>query len=208
MAAAGLVAATDGNISCRLDNGHFLITPSGVGKGLLTKKHLLVTNADGIRIQGTGRVSTEIKLHLLVYSLRSDIHAIIHAHPPKCIACTIAGLSFDQPILPEVVVTLGRIPTAPYATPSTEALPESIRTLIPHTDAIILDRHGTLTAAATLPDALYKLEKLEHTAGILLNTHMLGTLKTLPDDEVQRLESMRDFYGVRGRHLSFLKQND
>ncbi|MFR6642647.1 MAG: class II aldolase/adducin family protein, partial [Megasphaera sp.] len=77
MKKGGLVAACDGNISYRRDDGLIVITPSGLPKGELHPKDLLLVNLDGIVVEGTGKPSSETALHLMIYRKRQDVHAII-----------------------------------------------------------------------------------------------------------------------------------
>ena len=109
----GFVSATDGNLSVRLDRERILITPSGIPKGDMTLEAPVILDMEGNKLEGEGKPSSEGMMHLEVYRLREDINAVIHAHPPKCIAFTVAGIPLDTCLLPEVVVTLGSIPTSP-----------------------------------------------------------------------------------------------
>jgi len=170
----GFISATDGNMSCRVGDNRFLVTPSGVCKGFLSEDDLIVVAGDGRVIEGKGKPSSEIRVHLLAYALREDIRAVVHAHPPILTAITLAKLPFDAALLPELWVTVGSIPIAPYATPSTEDLSESVRPFIPNHNAILLERHGSLTMASDLERAFFVLEKLEHAALVFVISFLLS----------------------------------
>src|SRR5512143_3772342 len=120
------LAATDGNVSVRFED-RLLTTPSGVHKGLMEPEQVITVDLSGRVLEGEGKPTSEIRMHLLAYELRPDISAVVHAHLPYATGCTLAGIDLLEPILPEVVITLGGIPTAPYATPGTAAVPEAIR---------------------------------------------------------------------------------
>jgi L-fuculose-phosphate aldolase len=122
MKEAGLVAACDGNISFRRDDGTVVITPSGVPKGELKPKHLLVVDLDGHVLEGTGKASSESALHLEIYRKRNDVRAIIHAHPVTATALTVAGIPFRPDIVTEGALVLGPVPTVPYAPPGSAEL--------------------------------------------------------------------------------------
>ncbi|OGL42934.1 MAG: hypothetical protein A2161_09215 [Candidatus Schekmanbacteria bacterium RBG_13_48_7] len=94
-------------------------------------------------------------------------------------------------MLPEVVVEYGGIPTAKYATPSTEEVPLSIKDLVKKTDLIVLERHGSLTMGKTLMEAYLKLEKIEHTAQVTLAARQLGQVSTLSDEDIEKLRKIR-----------------
>ncbi|HSA24843.1 MAG TPA: class II aldolase/adducin family protein, partial [Myxococcota bacterium] len=138
----GFVAANDGNLSVRLDGERVLTTPTGVSKGFMAPDDLLVTDLGGARVEGRGRPSSELPMHLEIYRGRPDVRAVVHAHPPVATAFAVAGIPLDQCLLPEMVVSLGAIPIAPYGTPSTEEIPASIRPFVPRCDAVLLANHG------------------------------------------------------------------
>jgi len=194
-----LVAATDGNVSVKLDGDRLLFTPSGVSKGLVTEEQLVVTDIDGRRISGSGEASSEIRMHLAAYRERPDVRAVVHAHPPIATAFTVAGVSLAPCVLPEVVFHLGTIPTSEYATPASERGPDIIRELIRGCDAILLDRHGTLTVAEEVFKAYFKLEKVENYAQVMLYARQLGNVRTLPKEEVDHLMQTRRRLGISGR---------
>jgi L-fuculose-phosphate aldolase len=191
----GYVAAEEGNLSARLGPDRLLVTPSGLSKGFLVAEDLVVIRPDGGMVstyRGRGqRPSSEILMHLEVYRQRPDVNAVVHAHPPLAIAFSIAGVTLARCILPEVVITLGGIPTADYATPGTSEVAESIGQIIQDHDAIILAHHGTLTVGKTLWAAYLQLEKVEHAAHITLAAQQLGRVNTLPSAAVDKLVGQR-----------------
>lgn len=168
----GYVAATDGNVSVRLDGERFLCTPSGFSKGLIRAEELVVVDWDarpvGPRYGAAADLlpSSEMLTHLEAYRRRSDVNAVVHAHPPVAVALSIAGISLARCLLPEVVLAFGIIPTSDYATPSSSKGADVLRRHIERYDAVILQRHGSLTVGDSALDAYLKLEKLEATAEI------------------------------------------
>lgn len=206
----GFVAAADGNLSIRLDRERVLVTPSGFSKGFLDVEQLLVVDMTGAKISpsfGKGRdlkPSSEIRIHLECYRQRADVHAVIHAHPPMTIACTLAGVSLAKCVLPEVLYDLGTIPTAPYATPASPEGPIVVRELVKQYDALVLDRHGTVTVGATLWEAYMRLERVEHSAQVTLAAQqtLRAPVDSLPDSAIEKLAAMRrQVFGERGRDV-------
>jgi len=191
----GYVVAADGNLSARLGPDRLLATPSGLSKGFLSAEGLVALRLDGEPVpsyRGRGqKPSSEILMHLEVYRQRPDVNAVVHAHPPAATAFSIAGVTLARCILPEVVVTLGGIPTAEYATPGTAEVPDSISQAIQEHDAIILAHHGSLTVGLTLWDAYQRLEKVEQAAQITLIARQLGQAKALPPEAVNKLMGQR-----------------
>ena len=193
----GYVASNDGNISVRLDDARILTTPKSVSKGFMTPDMMVVTDLTGRKIAGDRDPSTELKMHLAVYEHRPDARAVVHAHPPLATGFAVAGIALDRAVLAEVICTLGSIPIADYATPSTAALPAAVKQYIKAHDGLLLANHGALTVGQDLFNAYYKMETIEHFAQISLVARTLGGERLLSRDEVQRLQGLRDMYGIR-----------
>lgn len=193
---SGFVVATEGNMSFRLDSNRFLVTPAGLCKGRLSPDDLLVTDLNGQIISGDGTPSSEVQMHMLYYRIRPDVGAVCHAHPLVATAFAAAGRALDDAILPEIVVSLGRIPLAPYGTPGMRDLCASIERLVPVHDAILLENHGVVTAGKNLLEAYQRLELVERFAQIAVTTELLGGARLLPRSEVDKLIAARPRYGV------------
>lgn len=194
----GYVCGTEGNFSIRLDENLILSTPTGSCKGRIEADQLVLTDLEGKQTGSpqTGRPSTELAMHLTAYGVRKDVDAIAHAHPTAAVGFTVAGLSLNKCVLPEVVCTLGVIPTAPYATPSTVEVSDSIEKIVSEYDALMLDHHGALTLGTNIWDAFYKMETLEHYAQTMLVAHLLGGAKPLYSSQVRKLLDIRSVYGL------------
>ncbi len=194
--ARGYTASNDGNISVRLDDRRLLMTPTGVCKGFMDVGMMCITDLEGRKLQGARNPSSEIQMHLEVYRQRPEIQAVVHAHPPVATAFAVAGIPLDRAVLAEVVTTLGSIPIAEYATPSTKELPEAVRKYVKAHDGMLLANHGALTLGADLFSAYYKMETIEHFANISFVARMLGGERLLSRDEVVRLQGLRGRYGI------------
>ncbi len=193
----GYVASNDGNISARLDGERILVTPSGVSKGFLAPNDLVVVDADGRRLTGEREPTSELPLHLAVYARRREVRGIVHAHPPTATGYAVARVPLGQCILPEVVLTLGSVPTAEYATPSTQAVVESIARYIDEYSAMLLANHGALALGRTLEEAYFRMETIEHFARIALAARQLGGASPLTPGQVEDLAAIREKLGVR-----------
>lgn len=214
----GFVDGAGGNISARLGKNRVLLTPSGLSLGYLEPDQLLIVNMDGERVdEATAanagfRPSSERPMHLECYRQRDDVQGVVHAHPPTAVALTLVGYDFQQCIIPEAVVLLGLMPTAPYSTPSSQENRDAISGLIREHDAIMLSNHGSLTVAKSLWDAYLMLECLEHCAKILHKALQVGdSLKPIPPDQIAKLVAYRERFGLlrpgdEGRFGSFIKR--
>ncbi|MBL8857677.1 MAG: class II aldolase/adducin family protein [Planctomycetes bacterium] len=194
--AKGFIVGADGNISARMSDGTVLITPAGAMKGFLSPEHMAHVDMQGRVLDNGPKCSTETGIHLVSYMERPEMRAVLHCHPPHAVALTIAGIDLQTPVIPEIIVTIGGIPTAPYGTPGTEELPESIRAIVKCSDTLVMQNHGSVTLGTNLLDAFKKLDMLEHTAKILWLAHSIGKVNALPPDAVKRLLDTRRSLGV------------
>jgi L-fuculose-phosphate aldolase len=197
MYARGYTASNDGNISVRLGSDRLLMTPKSVCKGFMTRDMICITDLDGTKLQGDRDPSSEMLMHLEVYRERRDVQAVVHAHPPTATGFAVAGIPLNRAVLAEVLTTLGSIPLAEYATPSTKELPDAVRQYIKAHDGMLLANHGALTVGSDLYAAYYKMETIEHFAHISLVARMLGRENLISRDEVERLQGLRDTYGIK-----------
>jgi len=131
---------------------------------------------------------------LLIYRLRPDVNAVVHAHPPTATGYAAAGLPLNQPLVSEVLIALGSIPLAAYGTPGTPELSDALAPLIPHHDAILMSNHGVVAYGEDLQLAYMRMETVEHFAKIALVTHMLGKQQLLSNEEVEKLAACREKY--------------
>jgi len=187
-----LVAATDGNVSARLGPNRVLITRSSVSKGEVRVRDILVCDMQGRKIRGFGAPSNEIQVHLAAYRQRPDVGAVIHAHPPIASAFTVAGHEawLNEPVLPEVVAHLGRIPAAPYFTPGSRVLADAFAMEIKNHDVVLLMQHGAVAVGRNPWEAYLLMEKLENFAMIVKAARELagaGRIKLLSAREVKEL---------------------
>jgi L-fuculose-phosphate aldolase len=194
----GFVAANDGNVSVRLDDGRVLITPTGVSKGFLSPEELVTVDLSGSVLScGAHKPSSELPMHLYIYRERPDVGAVVHAHPLFSTAFAVAGIPLDKNVLAEVVLTLGPVPVVEYGTPSTEELPQALGKYIHKADAFLLANHGVVTVGSSLLDTFWKLERLEHFAQISFIARLLGGERPLSPEEVEKLNRIRERLRIR-----------
>src|SRR6187455_3735049 len=188
MYARGYVASNDGNISARLGDERLITTPKSVSKGFMTPDMMVIVDYDGGKVAGDRDPSSELPMHLEIYRQRPDVNAVVHAHPPTATGFAVAGIPLTRAVLAEVVTTLGSIPIAEYATPSTQELPDAVRKYVKAHDGMLLANHGALTLGADVFAAYYKMETIEHFAHISLVARLLGGERLLSRQEVERLQ--------------------
>lgn len=191
-----ILASIEGNMSIRLEGDRIVATPSGINKGLMQPTDMVVTDLEGNPESG-GNPSSEMRMHLAIYKVRSDLGAIVHAHPTVATGYAVAGKQLPPAVLAEIVTTLGCIPIAPYGTPSTDALAEAVLGPIRNYDALLLANHGALTAGGNLETAEERMYQLEHFAEVSLVAELLGGPRAFSIEEVDRLSSLREQAGGR-----------
>ncbi len=189
----GLIVASEGNISTRLENDLVLITPTGLCKGMLTPDDLVVLDIEGRVVHSINdrTPSSEYSLHLLLYQMRPDVHAIVHAHPPIAVAATMANITMEPTLLPELYMVLGEVPTVPYAPGGTDEMRDTISPFVADHEALLLSHHGALTMGETVMQTYLRMEQLEHAAQILMAAHQFGGAQHLPPERLANLKMLR-----------------
>lgn len=183
----GFLAATDGNLSTRVANGNILITGSSVCKGDVSPDDLVEIDLNGNKVSGSRKLSTEYKLHLHIYRNRPDVNAVVHTHPVYALICASSNLELDRPYFPEVILTLGRIPTCKYSTPSTDDLHRSLDPYLEYATVFLLENHGAVATGKSLKEAFYRTDKLEHTAKVVVEAAKAGGIRPLQRHRIDEL---------------------
>jgi L-fuculose-phosphate aldolase len=179
----GLTVGTDGNISCRVSENTLWTTATGARKGFLTDEWLVKTDLQGNILEGTRQPSSELKMHLCLYTHNPRAFAAVHTHPPFSTAFAAANLGFDDMLLAEEGLYLGHVQVAPYATPGTATLAESIIPFCRENNAVLLSNHGAVTWGKTLSEACSRMETLERCARIRYYCLTLGKTSYLSPEE-------------------------
>jgi len=192
----GFVAANDGNISVRIAENLILATPTGRSKGFIREDELVKMTLSGEKLEGPLAPSSEVRMHLRIYEARPDVMAVDHAHPPICTGFAVAGIPLDKCVLAEVVMTLGAIPLAEFAVPSTQELADAVADRIRDCDAVLLANHGAVTVGPDVFAAHYSMERIEHLANISLVARLLGGEKLLTPRQVQEIAEVQRASGT------------
>jgi L-fuculose-phosphate aldolase len=191
MRARGLVAGTWGNISARSEDGaRIFITPSGKPYDELIPADIVVVGFAGNVLEGC-RPSSELALHLAIYSARPDVRAVVHTHSLYATACAVAGESIP-PCLEELVQAVGGgVEVSEYALPGTLALATAAVSALADRSAVLLANHGVAACGPSVKEALLVAELVEKAAQIHAIAKQLGGARRLSDEDIQL---MRRFY--------------
>ena len=203
----GWVAANDGNVSVRLEDGRILATPTGMSKSFITPEKLVLLDPEGNVLEAAEglRPSSEIKMHLRCYDKRDDVMSVIHAHPPGATGFAVAHKAMYNMI--EDVAVIGAVPLTPYGTPSTVEVPNAIEPYLEAHDVMLLENHGALAVGSDVITAFYRMESLELWAKITINAVILGGSHDISRDNIQKLIDLRGYYRVTGRHPGYKQFN-
>ena len=181
-----LIAGSDGNVSEK-KSGRIFITPSQVNKSEIKADDLCVLNLNGRSIKG--RASSEKYMHLSIYKYQNQAQAIVHAHPPSAIALSLARPKWKvlPQALPEIIISLGKVPFVPYVQPGTKKLGVALKPFVQKSKALILSHHGAVVWGQSLEEAFLIMEQLEHSCKILCLSESMGQTAKLPPKEIQKL---------------------
>jgi len=174
LAAGGLIAGRDGNLSVRLGPDRVLVTPSGLIKSTLTAGDMVEVGLAGRKRRGRRNPTSELDLHLRILSRRPDVGAVVHAHPPTATGFAVAGEEIPANLLPELIFLVGRAPIVPYGTPGTPELGDRVEPFLAEHNALLLAKHGAVTMGSTLDQAWIRMETLEHAARIIFTARALS----------------------------------
>ena len=178
-----------GNISVK-DDDMIYITPSGVPKDILDYSDIIVMDFKGNIIEGQGKPSSEMLFHILIYKVRDDVSAIIHAHPPIATGFAIAHRPILEPIHEESVIMLGKVPVLPYEVTSSKELAKNVGEAIKEHNALLLANHGAITVGDSLEKAFRRMEELENLCEMLLVAEAAGGAKRIRAEKLKELFSL------------------
>ncbi len=190
--ARGLVAASEGNFSARLERGRILCTPTFQSKGRLNPETLCILAADGRQLAGPHPPSSEIRMHHAIYAADPSVQAVVHAHPPFATTFAVLEEPLPRGILPEAELLLGEVPITPYATTGTQALADAVAAAVQDHSATLLSHHGAVAwSRRDLETAYHLMEALEAVARVVYQARQLGTPQPIPDAELVVLAERR-----------------
>jgi L-fuculose-phosphate aldolase len=182
LAAHGLIAGRDGNLSVRIGPQRVLVTPTGQIKALLSAADMVEVDLAGEARSRSGRKPTsELDLHLRILRYRPDVQAIVHAHPPMATGFAVAGQEIPSNLLPELIFVVGPVPLVPFGKSGTPELGDRVMPFLEdkRCHALLLANHGAVTMGKTLDEAWIRMESLEHSARIIVAARTIGQPQSL-----------------------------
>ncbi|MBU1307501.1 MAG: aldolase, partial [Alphaproteobacteria bacterium] len=167
----GLTFGSTGNISLRLADGGWLMTPTNASLGDLDPARLSRFDSAGTLVSGDAPTK-EAALHMAMYGQRPDAGAVVHLHSTHSVAVSLVDgvdpLDVLPPLTAYYVMRVGRLPLVPYLPPGDAELARAVGKLAGAHHAVLLANHGPVVAGTTLANAQYATEELEETAKLFL----------------------------------------
>jgi L-fuculose-phosphate aldolase len=195
MNASGINQGTSGNLSVRCDGG-LLITPSGVPYDQLEPEDIVRMKLDG-SYEHRLAASSEWRIHRDIYVARSEVNAIVHAHPTCCTALAIRGM--EIPAVHYMIAVSGgnSIRCAPYRTYGTQELSDAALSALQGRTACLLANHGLVATGPNLAKAMWLAVEVENLARQYVLSLLLGGPNILPDEEIARVVEKFKGYGLK-----------
>ncbi|MGF1678898.1 MAG: class II aldolase/adducin family protein [Candidatus Methylacidiphilales bacterium] len=191
------VDGNGGNISCRVAEGKFLCTPTGVSKGFLKPEMLGMVDIDGKQLAGTWKRTSEVTTHLAIYRNVPEAFSVCHAHPVHATAFAIAGLKPPPCLIPEIEVFVGEVAVAPYRTPGSPEMADVIGPMSPQHQSILMGNHGVICWGTSVEDAYFKMEITDaYCRTLIMATQIPDRGTTIPDHEVSKLLDLKKGLGL------------
>lgn len=187
----GFTPGFSGNLSARCGD-KIIITATGTANGYLKEDDFAVIDFEGNVVEGSKRPSSEKMLHVKFYELRPEINYIFHVHSPYLTSFAASGMEMNENVLAEIVYCFGKIPLAKYALPGSVDLVENTSLYFKDYDVVLMENHGVIVGDRDVEQAYLKLELCEAYAKTLICSKILGGAKILPEEEVEKIYSLRN----------------
>lgn len=186
----GLTTASGGNITVRDESGDIWATPASVDKSSLTADDIVCINSVS---KSAHKPTSELPIHQAIYRKRSDINALIHAHPAGLTTFSMLKSTPATDIIPDIKRICGIPSVAPYQISGSQELAESVsEEFRKGHDCIIMENHATVVGGGSLQEALQRLETFELCAGIMIHGSKLGKIRKLTTDQLNLQKTQID----------------
>lgn len=184
-----MTTTSGGNLSIKDDSGAIWISPARIDKGSLNRNDVVCINTDG-SVDGPHLPSSEFPFHRAIYGARSEITAVVHAHPVALVAFSICGAVPDTHLFHQAHSVCGKTGFAPYALPGSELLGQEIaNSFASGCDSVILENHGVVVGGESLAHAFQRFEAFEFAAKTIIKGRQLGSIRYLSEEQLQQAQS-------------------
>jgi 3-dehydro-4-phosphotetronate decarboxylase len=198
----GLTPGSSGNISVRLDDGGWLVTPTNASLGWLDPARLSRLGPDG-RLASGDAPTKEVPLHTALYQTRGEARAVVHLHSTHSVAVSMLPEIDPHAALPPMtayyLMKCGATALVPYYRPGDPAVADAIRGLAGKYSSVLLANHGPVVSGETLEAAVFAIEELEETAKLYLLLRGLNPRYLTPAQIADLLKTFGLAQPVRGQ---------
>jgi L-fuculose-phosphate aldolase len=184
-----LTTCSGGNISQRSGSNYF-ITASRTDKGNMQESDICVLNSEGVSISQGLKPSMESAFHMAIYYRRSDVGAVVHAHPLFATAYACSGKKMNYKLSGESWALCGEPAWAEYRRMGSKDLADAVADASQKSDIILLQNHGVITLGKTLYEAYEKMEVIEMTARLSYLVESLGSARSLDDKQLKDIDAL------------------
>jgi L-fuculose-phosphate aldolase len=192
-----------GNISARLGPDRFIVTPTGVSKGFMTPDMLSLVDGKGNQLAGTWKRSSEFLTHLAIYHNAPDAVSVCHAHPCHAGAFAIKGMQPPPRLIPELEVFVGTVAMAPYRTPGSPEMAESVAPLAAKHQSIIMGNHGVICWGKSVEDAYFKMEITDAYCRTVILAQAIPGSSAIPAEGMSDLINLKKGLGLPDDRYGF-----
>lgn len=190
IAEQGLVVGPGGNTSVRAGEIVYMKASGSAFEDATEKDYIGIDTKTRKLVDGKGKPTCEILMHLLCYEARQDICAVCHTHPPFATAIANAGETIP-PMNPDFVALIGaELPRIDYVVPASKELAEKVAEAIATHDAVLLTNHGLVTVGGNMREAYFKNLIVEDSAKSYIAGKILGKLSTLKPEQVREISTL------------------
>ncbi|MBR5191695.1 MAG: class II aldolase/adducin family protein [Clostridia bacterium] len=189
--AAGLIARTWGNISCRISETQFVITPSGRAYDTLTPEEIVLVNIEDLDYEGEIKPSSEKGIHAACYKLRPEINFVIHTHQVNASIVSALGMDINNVDGENAQVVGTNLPIASYGLPGTKKLRKGVIDAITRSDAkaAVMAHHGAVCMGVDYEDAFNVAQKVED----ICEQYVMDKYTSLTGKVAENLTAINDY---------------
>lgn len=194
--AHGLVTMSGGNVSMRMPDGNYLVTPSAMEYTTMTIEDIVLINARGDTVEGFRRPTSDYKAILYIFKHMPKMNVVLHTHQPQAVALSLVA---DE--LPVITTTMvdeicGAVPVAPFTVSSDEGMGIVTVKYAKEALAVILKQHGVMAYGENINEALSAAIYLEESCKVYLSVLAAGReVPVLTSEQIAAEDAPRGFYG-------------
>ncbi|MCW3807546.1 class II aldolase/adducin family protein [Plebeiibacterium marinum] len=185
----GLTTSLGGNISKRVGE-HFLVTPTGIDKGTLKAKNVVILDKEGNNLTHWLKPSLEIAMHLQIYKDHPTINAIVHCHTIFASSFSAMDIPINAHLIAESRMIIKEPVVAPYGLMGTPELAKNVSETFAENKVLIMENHGVTAIGSEMIKAFDRIEVLENAAKMTFITHMMNEERALSDDQLEQLDNL------------------